>query len=330
MKSIDKRIKEYKLRRANRLLERMDSARYDYDRPTDDYDWITIRGQHTPIEDGNIAGGIGGKFKGQKYTGTKMQQSKKRLQRLAEKAKSAANGVRKVALRATKAAMRIAKASSINECKDILKDEFGIPTGALASSWRTSDIDDTFTFDHIQSGYVGLSDTITEFPELKTYLASITAVRSGVACFSRNFNQPYIAFNPNYFTDRYKLENTLRRCVDSGWWPKNSSPGSIMAHECAHALQYMIAGKEGKDPTKYCQYLVRRAITNVQKTGYGKGKTPAEMRSGICGQAGDRNTMETVSEAFADCFANGESANPLSIEIRRMVTNDYNKHFGKQ
>ena len=54
------------------------------------------------------------------------------------------------------------------------------------------------------------------------------------------------------------------------------------------------------------------------------------MRSGICGQAGDRNTMETVSEAFADCFANGESANPLSIEIRRMVTEDYNKHFGKQ
>ena len=106
MGTIERLITEYRRRRANRILQRADSARYDYDRPTDDYDWITIKGQHTPIDDGHIVGGVGGKFKGKAYTGSKMQQSKKRVARIAEKAKSAANGVRRVALRMTKAARR--------------------------------------------------------------------------------------------------------------------------------------------------------------------------------------------------------------------------------
>ena len=64
-------------RRKKRLARR--GIRLDWERPSEDYDWITINGVHTPIDDGgNIAGGAGGKFKGNKYTGSKMQRSKKR------------------------------------------------------------------------------------------------------------------------------------------------------------------------------------------------------------------------------------------------------------
>ena len=332
MKSVDRRIKEFKLRRAERLQQRADSARYDYDRPTDDYDWITIKGQHTPIDDGNIVGGVGGKFKGKKYTGSKMTQSKKRLAKLAEKAKSAANGVRKVALKATKAAQRIAGAKGIGDIKTIFNEEFGIESGKLQTDdWYinglSSDIDDTWTTDHIRSGYVGMSDSFTEFPELKGFVSHITGLNSGVACFGSVYR--YIGFNPNYFKNEEKLEKVLADCSEVGWWPKNATPASVMAHECGHALQYMIAEKYGKKAPVYCQSLVRRAITNVQKTGYGKGKSASEMRQGISRQAADRNTKETVAEAFADCYSNGENANPLSIEIRRLVVNDYNRFFGK-
>ena len=57
--------------------------RFDYSRPSSDYDWITINGVHTPIdESGNIAGGANGKFNGKQYTGSKMQRSKKRQEKV--------------------------------------------------------------------------------------------------------------------------------------------------------------------------------------------------------------------------------------------------------
>ena len=327
--NLNRAITEYRKRRAERILNRMDSARYDYDRPTDDYDWITIKGQHTPIDDGHIVGGIGGKFKGKAYTGSKMQQSKKRMQKLAEKAKSAVNGVRKVALRMTKAAVRIAGAKKIWEIKKAFQEELGIITGEDMNDWASNEIDDSFDLDNVRSGYVGMSDTITEFPELKTYISRVEARYSGVACFTGKKHS--IAFNPNWFGSdsdtKERLENAIKAASASGWWPKNSSPASIMVHECGHALQYMIADAEGVSASTYCQAVVRSAIATVQRNGYGKGKSSQEMRKGISTQASERNTKETVAEAFADCYANGENANPLSIEIRRLLVRDYKKYF---
>ena len=76
-------IKAFYNRRNDRLKARGAQVRYDYDRPSEDYDWITINGVHTPIDDaGNISGGAGGKFNGKKYTGSKMQRSKKRQEKV--------------------------------------------------------------------------------------------------------------------------------------------------------------------------------------------------------------------------------------------------------
>ena len=81
-------IREFYNRRNKRLEERGVQVRYDYDRPSEDYDWITINGVHTPIDDaGNISGGAGGKFNGKKYTGSKMQRSKKRTAKVGAGAK---------------------------------------------------------------------------------------------------------------------------------------------------------------------------------------------------------------------------------------------------
>ena len=74
-------IRQFHKRRAERLRKR--GVRFDYDRPSDDYDWITINGVHTPIDEaGTISGGASGKFNGKKYTGTKMQRSKKRQEKV--------------------------------------------------------------------------------------------------------------------------------------------------------------------------------------------------------------------------------------------------------
>ena len=76
-------IEQFYKRRNRRLKRRGSDVRFDYARPSEDYDWITINGVHTPIDDnGNISGGAGGKFNGKKYTGSKMQRSKKRTERV--------------------------------------------------------------------------------------------------------------------------------------------------------------------------------------------------------------------------------------------------------
>ena len=331
MNKIERIITEYKKRRTNRLLQRADSARYDYDRPTDDYDWITIGGQHTPIDDGHIVGGIGGKFKGKQYTGSKMQQSKKRLARLAEMAKSTANGVRRVALRMTNAAVKISKAQSISEVKDIFQKEFGLQAKKDPSDWRSEDITDDFAFDEVRSGFVGLSDMMTEFPEIRNYITSVGAYHSGIAChLAYGDGHSTLNFNPAFFTKRNisKLHKAIEDSVAGKWWPKNASPASIMAHEAGHGLQYLLARAKGQSAPTYCSGIVRKAIANVQKAGFGKDKDAKWMRGTISGQARDRNTKETVAEAFADVYANGEDASPLSVEIHRLMTEDYNKYFG--
>ena len=89
-------VKDFYNRRNERMARRGKDLRFDYDRPSDDYDWITINGVHTPIDDaGNIAGGAGGKFTGKKYTGTKMQRSKKRATKTSGGGLSTAATVRK-------------------------------------------------------------------------------------------------------------------------------------------------------------------------------------------------------------------------------------------
>lgn len=69
-------IEEFYKRRNQRLKNRGKSVRFDYEKDSSAYDWITISGVHTPIDDnGNIAGG---QFKGNHYTGEKMNRSAKR------------------------------------------------------------------------------------------------------------------------------------------------------------------------------------------------------------------------------------------------------------
>ena len=126
----------------------------------------------------------------------------------------------------------------------------------------------------------------------------------------------------------------------SRWWIPNSSPASIGAHETGHAVEWLMIESNKSylyewqriDAWNKCteaKGVVSQACKNIKKTEYGKGKRNAELISGIS-RYGQENASETMAEAFADIYANGDNANPLSLEIMRLTKETLSTYEGSE
>lgn len=176
----------------------------------------------------------------------------------------------------------------------------------------------------------GVETVFKDFPELSTNIREISTENRGVMCCSGDV----IYFNPKYFADVSGFEEMCRNCSDNGWWVKNSSPASIGVHETGHAVESLIISKCRYDydwervmawnKAEISRKIVSQALKNIKKTPYGKGKRNMELMTAVS-RYGATSKQEVFAEAFADCFANGENANPLSIEIRRLALEQYNR-----
>lgn len=68
---MDNKITKFKQRRAARIMSRLDSANR-MDKGTEDYQWITVKGSHVPIDEaGNVQGGANGALKGKNFSKAK-------------------------------------------------------------------------------------------------------------------------------------------------------------------------------------------------------------------------------------------------------------------
>lgn len=190
-------------------------------------------------------------------------------------------------------------------------------------------VDDAVTklhFESVRSALSGVESVLKETKGLLDTIKRVTTSKSGVmSCNGAN-----ITFNPEYYKDDgAKIQQACKDMSESRWWIPNATPASIGAHETAHAIEWMMLQKDAAyeyswqriDAWNKCaeaKKLVSQACKNVKKTEYGKGKVNAQLIGGIS-RYGQSNASETMAEAFADCYANGENANPLSIEIKRLT-----------
>lgn len=189
-------------------------------------------------------------------------------------------------------------------------------------------------FATVQEAITGVESVLSEFPELADSIKLITTSKSGVMSCSGE----KITFNPAYFKTSGKLHDDCKRASGSRWWVQNASPASIGAHESAHAIEWMMIQKNNAyeygwqriDVWNKCaeaKKLVSQACKNIKKTPFGKGKKNAELIGGIS-RYGQETASETMAEAFADIYANGESANPLSLEIKRLTIETLKQYEG--
>lgn len=180
-------------------------------------------------------------------------------------------------------------------------------------------------FENVRSALTGIESVFVEFPDVANTVKQITTSKSGVmACAGEK-----ITFNPKYFTEHEKMLELCKNSSASHWWIENATPASIGAHETAHAIEWMMLQLnsvydyswqriEAWNKCTEAKKLVSQACKNIKKTAYGKGKKNAELISSISRYAQD-TASETMAEAFADVYANGENANPLSAEIKRLT-----------
>ena len=190
-------------------------------------------------------------------------------------------------------------------------------------------------FSTVRESMMGVEAVLSELPDLADSIKLISTSKSGVMSCSGE----KITFNPAYFKTSGKLLDDCKRMSEDRWWVANASPASIGAHESAHAIEWMMLQKNSGvyqydwqriDAWNKCseaKKLVSQACKNIKKTPYGKGKKNAELIGGIS-RYGQETASETMAEAFADVYANGENANPLSVEIKRLTIETLESYKG--
>lgn len=194
----------------------------------------------------------------------------------------------------------------------------------------------SLSFKPVQSVLTGCESVIKEFPKVANTLKALVTSKSGVMSCRGSTGE--ILFNPHYFSDDTKLINDCEGMSKSRWWIPNSSPASIGAHETGHAVEWLMIESNKSymyewqriDAWNKCveaKGVVSQACKNIKKTEYGKGKRNAELISGIS-RYSQQDASETMAEAFADVYANGEKANPLSHEIMRLTKEKLSSYEG--
>lgn len=211
---------------------------------------------------------------------------------------------------------KMSDAKDFDGLDDYLKQRYDISVDKTVKS---------LDFNSVRDALTGLESVLDKFEGLSETIKKVKTGNGGVmSCSGEN-----ITFNPHYFESGEKIQKSCAESSASGWWIKNATPASIGAHECAHAVEWMMLQKnpayeydwQRVDAWNKCseaKNIVSQACKNVKKTDFGKGQRNFQLINTISRYAGE-TASETMAEAFADVYANGDKASPISIEIERLT-----------
>lgn len=189
-------------------------------------------------------------------------------------------------------------------------------------------------FKTVKETMIGIEAVIGNFPDVGEFLKNAITTDFGVMYC----NSDELAFNPSYFSEDQVLVRVCQDCSSAGVWIPNSSPSSIGVHEAAHGVEWALiqANSSYKSDSEKIQAwndckeataIVIEACNNIKDTPYAQNKTQTELIMAISSYA-LKDDSETMAEAFADVFANGTNANPLSLEITRLAKVQMDRYKG--
>lgn len=203
------------------------------------------------------------------------------------------------------------------------------------------------------------------YPKARNYLTNLTLanVESGssfIAAFMPIFTfstsdssdgypvatKTQIILNAKYFLNPAKIKNSVSYGSHSGYFPKNATRSSTLAHEFGHYLSYVALLKhyetkklnfvkssnanklykvyEDFDVGTYSKSIIDEAYKRY-KEETGKMDSFTEFRKSISeyAVAKDQNGKyiydETIAEAFHDCYLNGDNASLASQYILQVL-----------
>jgi len=183
------------------------------------------------------------------------------------------------------------------------------------------------------------------------------AVFIGVSPFAEtvdnmSVNKTIIGLNSRYFLDAARLENSTKEAAKVGHFPKNANSSSTVSHEFGHYLSFLTTMNKYDmesvllvDDNDYIKLykliqdwnkgenslkIIEEAYANYKKK-YDENITFLEFRSSISQYAvakdNDGNYIydETISEAFHDCYLNGDNAAKASREVVSVLEKELKK-----
>ena len=189
-------------------------------------------------------------------------------------------------------------------------------------------------FHTVKSAIAGVESVVAEYSDVGNLLKTAVVSDSGVMSCSRT----KLSFNPAYFSDNQTLHHSCKENAKDRWWVPNASTASIGAHEAAHGVENALIEANSSYTTEEqrrtawnncteATKIVKSACAVITQTQYGAGKSDQELARSISRYAAS-NDSETMAEAFADVFANGRDANPLSKEIVKFTKVFMNSYKG--
>lgn len=214
---------------------------------------------------------------------------------------------------------------SLNSCesfaqaKHYMEDKYGVLFDCV-------DFDDTkgnkLNLDMAKKIMAGAEACYKEYPFLNGRVDVIDTLYKGVMSYGFAGDRYH---KVGVDTEKLKnIDSILKDCDERKQWHKNASVESLVAHEYAHAIEHWIGEKYGKKFEK-SDYEIEESMKNssfaasIVQSAYYSLKTPKSITD--CQRGISKYAMatygETLAEAFADCYANGDDANDFSKAIKR-------------
>lgn len=210
-----------------------------------------------------------------------------------------------------------------------------------------------------------------EFPNTKGYITNLALVNEEdttgyIVAFMPSFafassasltsypnvKKTQVLFNAGYFLNLQKLKRSVKNAAVTGWFAKNTSVESLIAHEFGHYLSFLISMNEYKmdsilvinqsksgdynkllgayNKGKVAEKIISEAYENYKKDT-GKNISLIDFRKSISEYAvatddkGNYIYDETIGESMNDYYSNGENAKEASIYIMNVIKEKINK-----
>lgn len=211
-----------------------------------------------------------------------------------------------------------------------------------------------------------IDNVYKKYPNIGGYMSNLTLINapdnsSNLASFefafifstsSKNRGYPWVVknmiiLNSNYYLDNEGFARTIKDSVRSGWFPKNASRDTIIAHEMGHYLSFVALNKtyntnerflikkinrsnyynmiSDYSSGKWAKGITDQAYENYNNKYPGKYSNEYEFRASISSYAtaingkGEFIYDETIAEAFHDYYINKDNATDASKEIVKVL-----------
>lgn len=234
----------------------------------------------------------------------------------------------------------VSSAKDMNELVEIVKTRWnieGFDVDGVHYERIEADSFKDLDFGLVKDSFVKMDTVFVDFPELKqSKLGFGVLAKRGKedASIFYGFEDGSMQFSfSRSYTNRVSFENRVRNAARTGDSPAGIEASDIAVHEMGHVIEQSMfykkhgSYKKGADRHEFSKTIKSEAWKAVKKEYAEKGITKVGDAVLDLSLYATTDSAEMFAEAFADYYANGDNAKPLSKEIVKITKKKWAELF---